>query len=135
MSAVSPGLGVLILGNSVLGGRRHRPADPARLHPRDDRLTDLTSRAKAFGVISGMGASAPLGGPLTGGVITTAISWRAAFVFQALVVATIILLSRRMVDPLPPDPTRRFDAIGAVLSAWACSSSSSGSCRRTTTSC
>jgi predicted MFS family arabinose efflux permease len=53
---------------------------------------------------------------LIGGVITTGISWRAAFVFQAAVVATIVLLSRRMVDPLAPDPTRPFDAIGAILS-------------------
>jgi MFS family permease len=53
---------------------------------------------------------------LIGGVITTAISWRAAFVFQALVVAFIVLLSRRMVDPLAPDPTRPFDAVGAILS-------------------
>jgi predicted MFS family arabinose efflux permease len=32
------------------------------------------------------------------------------------VIVTIILLSRRLVDPLPPDPTRPFDAIGAILS-------------------
>ena len=44
------------------------------------------------------------------------ISWRAAFVFQALVVGTIILMSRRMVDPLAPDPTRPFDLVGAILS-------------------
>jgi hypothetical protein len=50
-------------------------------------------------------------------VITTAISWRAAFVFQAAVVALIVLLSRRVEDPLPSDPTRPFDAPGAVLSA------------------
>jgi len=50
-------------------------------------------------------------------VITTGISWRAAFVFQALVIATILLLSRRLVDPLPADPTRPFDAVGAILSA------------------
>ena len=55
-------------------------------------------------------------GARPGGVITTAISWRAAFLFQAAVVVTIILLSRRMVDPLAPDPTRPFDAVGAVLS-------------------
>jgi predicted MFS family arabinose efflux permease len=53
---------------------------------------------------------------LIGGVITTWISWRAAFVFQALVIATIILLSRRLVDPLPPDPDRPFDVVGAILS-------------------
>ena len=54
---------------------------------------------------------------MIGGVITTGISWRAAFIFQAAVVATIIFLSRRLVDPLPPDPTRPFDAVGAILSA------------------
>jgi predicted MFS family arabinose efflux permease len=52
-----------------------------------------------------------------GGLITTAISWRAAFLFQTAVVAVIVLLSRKLVDPLPPDPTRPFDATGAVLSA------------------
>jgi hypothetical protein len=50
-------------------------------------------------------------------MITTAISWRAAFVFQAVVVAVIVLLSRRLEDPLKADPTRPFDAIGAILSA------------------
>jgi len=80
-------------------------------------FSDITSRAWAFGVISGLGGIGAAAGPLIGGVITTAISWRAAFVFQALVVGTIVLLSRRLVDPLPPDPTRPFDAVGAVLSA------------------
>jgi predicted MFS family arabinose efflux permease len=50
-------------------------------------------------------------------VITTGISWRAAFVFQAGIVAAIVVLSRRIEDPLPADPTRPFDAFGAVLSA------------------
>jgi MFS family permease len=79
-------------------------------------FTSLESRAKAFGVISGMGGIGAAAGPLIGGVITSAISWRAAFVFQALVVGTIILLSRRVTDPLPADPDRPFDAWGAVLS-------------------
>jgi MFS family permease len=68
-------------------------------------------------VISGLGGIGAAAGPLLGGLITTAISWRAAFVFQALVVATIVVLSRRLDDPLPADPTRPFDAVGAILSA------------------
>jgi MFS family permease len=64
--------------------------------------------------MAGIGAAA---GPLIGGLITSAISWRAAFGFQALIVGTIILLSRRLVDPVPPDPSRHFDTVGAVLSA------------------
>jgi MFS family permease len=115
-SAISPNLGLLILGNSVFEG-----VGTALLIPPVYILAtlwwgDMTSRAWAFGVISGLGGIGAAAGPLIGGVITTGISWRAAFVFQALVVGGIILLSRRMVDPLAPDPTRPFDAVGAILS-------------------
>jgi Na+/melibiose symporter-like transporter len=54
---------------------------------------------------------------LIGGLITTAISWRASFVFQALIIALIVWLSRRLEDPLPADRTLPFDTGGAVLSA------------------
>jgi MFS family permease len=117
LSAVSPGLGVLILGNSVFEG-----VGTALLIPPVYILTtmafrDVTSRARAFGIVSGLGGIGAAAGPLIGGVITSVISWRAAFVFQAAVIAVIILLSRRVVDPIPPDPTRPFDAVGAILSA------------------
>ena len=116
LSAVSPGLGVLIVGNSVLEGVGTALLIPPVYILATLWFHDLTSRAWAFGVISGLGGIGAAAGPLIGGVITTAISWRAAFVFQALVIVVIILLSRRLVDPLPPDPTRPFDAVGAVLS-------------------
>jgi MFS family permease len=117
MSAVSPGLGVLILGNSILEG-----VGTALLIPPVYILTtmlfdDVTSRARAFGVITGMGGVGAAAGPLIGGLITTAISWRAAFVFQALVIVAIVYLSRPIQDPIPPDPTSPFDTMGAVLSA------------------
>jgi MFS family permease len=117
LSAVSPGLGVLILGNSVFEGVGTAFLIPPVYILATLWFEDMTSRAWAFGVISGLGGIGAAAGPLIGGVITSAISWRAAFVFQALIVATIVLLSRRLVDPLPADPTRPFDAVGAVLSA------------------
>ena len=117
LSAVSPNLGVLILGNSVLEGVGTALLIPPVYILATIWFTDLTRRAWAFGVISGLGGIGAAAGPLIGGVITTGISWRAAFVFQAIVVETIIFLSRRLVDPLPPDPTRPFDAVGAILSA------------------
>jgi MFS family permease len=116
LSAASPNLGVLILGNSVFEGVGTALLIPPVYILATIWFSDLTARAWAFGVISGLGGIGAAAGPLIGGVITTAISWRAAFVFQALIVATIILLSRRLVDPLPPDPTRPFDAVGAILS-------------------
>jgi MFS family permease len=118
LSAVAPGLPVLIVGNSILEG-----IGTALLIPPVYILTtllfeDVGSRARAFGRINGMGGIGAATGPLIGGLIATAITWRAAFVFQALVIVLIVVLSRRDVrDPLPADPTRPFDTVGAVLSA------------------
>jgi MFS family permease len=80
-------------------------------------FTDLPSRARAFGAISAMGGIGAAAGPLIGGLITSAISWRAAFVFQALVIGAILWLARDVRDPLPADRTRPFDIGGAILSA------------------
>ena len=117
LSAVAPNLGVLILGNSVFEGVGTALLIPPVYILATLWFSDLTSRAWAFGAISGLGGIGAAAGPLIGGLIATAINWRAAFVFQAIVVATILLLSRRLVDPLPADPTRPFDAVGAILSA------------------
>ena len=117
LSAVSPGLGVLILGNSVFEGVGTALLIPPVYILATMWFTDLTSRAWAFGAISGLGGIGAAAGPLIGGVITSWISWRAAFVFQALVIAVIILLSRRLVDPVaggPDPPVRcgRGDSVG-----------------------
>ena len=117
VSAIAPSLGVLILGNSVFEGVGTAFLIPPVYILTTMAFTSLQSRARAFGVISGLGGIGAAAGPLIGGLITSGISWRAAFVFQALVVGTIILLSRRVVDPVAPDPRRPFDAVGAMLSA------------------
>ncbi len=118
LSAVAPGLGVLILGNSILEGIGTALLIPPVYILTTLLFTEITSRARAFGAISAMGGVGAAAGPLIGGLITSAISWRAAFVFQAMVIAVIVWLSRRVLrDPLPPDPTRPFDTGGAVLSA------------------
>jgi MFS family permease len=77
LSAAAPGLGVLILGNSIFEG-----VGTALLIPPVYILTtmlfgDMKSRARAFGAISGMGGIGAATGPLIGGAITAAISWRA----------------------------------------------------------
>jgi MFS family permease len=117
LSAAAPGLGVLILGNSILEGVGTALLIPPVYILTTLLFTEVTSRARAFGAIMAMGGIGAAAGPLIGGLITTAISWRAAFIFQALVIAVIIMLSRGIEDPLPPDPTRPFDVRGAVLSA------------------
>jgi MFS family permease len=116
-SALAPGLGILILGNSIFEGVGTALLIPPVYILATLLFTDLRSRARAFGVISGMGGIGAAAGPLLGGLITSAISWRAAFVFQAGVVALIIVLGRRIDDPVAPEPSRPFDTVGAILSA------------------
>ena len=117
ISAVSPGLGVLIIGNSILEGVGTALLIPPVYILTTLLFTEVTSRARAFGVVSALGGIGAAAGPLIGGLIASAISWRAAFIFQALVILVIVLLSRKLRDPLPPDPNRSFDTGGAVLSA------------------
>src|SRR3954454_7031771 len=117
LSALAPGLGVLLVGNSILEGVGTALLIPPVYILTTLLFTELTSRARAFGVVSALGGIGAAAGPLIGGLITSAISWRAAFVFQVLVIAAIIGLSRGLQDPLPADRSRPFDVTGAVLSA------------------
>jgi MFS family permease len=117
IAALAPGLGVLIVGYSVFEGVGSALMIPPIYILATLSFSDLQSRARAFGVISGAGGIGAAAGPLIGGLITTTISWRASFLLQAAVVAAIIYLSRKLTDPLPADPERPFDTVGAVLSA------------------
>ena len=117
ISAMSPGLGVLILGNSILEG-----AGTALLIPPVYILvtmywTGVAERARAFGLVSAAGGVGAATGPLIGGWIASTISWRAAFIFQALVIVVILILAVRLKDPRASEPDKPFDVIGAVLSA------------------
>lgn len=116
ISAISPGLGILILGNSILEG-----AGTALLIPPVYILvtmywTGLAERVRAFGIVSAAGGIGAATGPLIGGWITATISWRAAFGFQALIIVIILILAIRLKDPRPADPSRPYDLVGAILS-------------------
>lgn len=117
IAALAPGLGVLILGYSAFEGIGSALMIPPIYILATMYYDDMTSRAHAFGVISGMGGIGAAAGPLIGGLITTGISWRASFLLQALIVAAIVILSLRLRDPRPADRSRRFDVRGSVLSA------------------
>src|SRR4051794_22572461 len=55
LSAVSPGIGILILGNSIFEGIGTALLIPPVYILTTMLFTDVTSRARAFGIISGMG--------------------------------------------------------------------------------
>jgi len=117
LSAIAPGLGILILGNSIFEGVGTALLIPPVYILTTMLFTDMKSRARAFGVVSGMGGVGAAMGPLIGGAITTATTWRLAFIFQTIIIVIIVLLARGITDPLPADPDRPFDTVGAILSA------------------
>ena len=118
VAALAPNLGVLIVGYSLLEGIGSALMIPPIYILVTVSTSDLTARARGFGVISGAAAVGAAAGPLIGGLVTTGISWRASFILQVLVVAYIIFfLSRRILDPGLQGPRPPFDLVGAILSA------------------
>ena len=100
-----------------IGGRRDGPADTARLHPDDAQVRRSHLAGPRIRRHQRAGRHRCSGRPvdrrchhnldqLARGVRISGRGRRA-----------IVLLSRRIIDPIPPDPTRPFDAFGAILSA------------------
>ena len=73
-------------------------------------------RPAAYGLVAAAGAIAVAVGPLVGGFCTTYFSWRWVFAGEVVVVAAILLLTRRIADA-PVEERPRFDLVGAALSA------------------
>src|SRR5262249_6766861 len=122
VALLSFGLAQLIIGYSLLEGVGSALMIPPIYILVTVAFPDVRSRAKYFGVVSGAGGLGAAAGPLIGGVVTSAISWRASFGLQVIVVAWVILLARKITDPAEAeaaDTTAKpsFDLAGAVLSA------------------
>jgi MFS family permease len=117
LAALSQGLVLLVAGYSLLEGVGSALMIPPIYILVTVAFPDVKSRARYFGVISGAGGLGAAAGPLIGGLVTSAISWRASFGLQVLVVVWIIWLARKISDPARSGPAPRFDLTGAVLSA------------------
>jgi MFS family permease len=116
IAAFSQGLGLMIFGYSLLEGIGSALMIPPIYILITVLYPSTRDRAKYFGIVSGAAGLGAAAGPLIGGLVTSAISWRASFILQVLVVALIIVLARHLVDP-PRAAAPRFDLVGAVLSA------------------
>jgi MFS family permease len=73
-------------------------------------------RPAAYGLVAAAGAIAVAVGPLVGGFCTTYFSWRWVFAGEVVIVAAILLLTRRIADA-PVERRPKLDLVGAVLSA------------------
>lgn len=113
-TALAPSLTVLLIGWSLLegiGAALIMPAIVALVASNFGR----EDRPRAYGLVAASGAIAVAAGPLIGGLLTTYASWRWVFAGEVLIVAAILVLTRKMSD-IPPQPAR-LDLAGTGLSA------------------
>lgn len=116
ITAVAPNLGWVIIGWSILEG-----LGSALIVPAINTLVRANyggaKRATAYGVLFGVAAAGAAFGPLIGGWITTAYSWRLAFAVEAVIVVGVLASSGMLIDAPPVKPTPKLDGVGVVLSA------------------
>jgi MFS family permease len=117
IASLAQGLGLLIFGYSLLEGVGSALLIPPIYILITVVFHDTHERAKYFGAVSGAAGLGAAAGPLVGGLVTSAISWRASFILQVLLVLLVIVLARKIVDPPLEGARPHFDVIGAVLSA------------------
>lgn len=114
-TAISPSLGVLLLGWSCLegiGAALILPAIVALVASNYAR----GERPRAYGLVASAAAIAIAVGPIIGGLFTTYLSWRYVFAGEVLVVLAILALARRMAEGTR-ETGMRLDLVGTALSA------------------
>ena len=90
------------------------------------------AQKKVYALVGAAAAIAAAVGPLLGGFITTYLSWRVAFLLEAVVIA-IVLSGIRLVRDVPytgPRERRPGRRASSPCSAWAASCSASSCGRR-----
>lgn len=114
LCAVAPNAQLLILARMVqgVGGALLTPGSLAMI----DASFRPQDRARAIGAWSGLGGVATALGPLLGGYLVQAVSWRAIFVIN-LPIGVFVAWSASRHVPETRDPTAsgRLDILGAVL--------------------
>jgi MFS family permease len=115
ITAISQNLAMLMFGWSFLEGVGAALILPAIVALVAGNFPE-ERRPAAYGMVAAAGATAIAVGPLIGGAATTFWTWRIVFIGEVLVVAVILLMTRRIRDA-PPGARPKLDLVGAVLSA------------------
>jgi len=117
VTALSQDIGTLIIGWSLLEGIGAAMVMPAIVALVAANY-EGAQRALAFGIIGGVAAGGAAAGPLIGGAVTDAASWRLVFAGESVVIVGILALTW-MIHDLPREGARpRLDLVGAALSAF-----------------
>lgn len=120
ITAVSPNIGVLFIGWSVIEGLGAVLVIPAIAALIANNYTGR-ERATAYATIGAVSGAAVAAGPLIGGYVTTYLNWRYVFVGEVVIMAVVLLLARRINDTSKPQsiridiPSALLQAVGLVL--------------------
>ena len=112
--ALAQSLTAIIVFWAIIGGLGASLLLPAMQSLIHGNFEDA-ARKKAYALVGAAAAIAAAVGPLIGGFITTYLSWRVAFLLEALVIA-VVLSGIKLVRDVQYTGPRRVDAVGAVLS-------------------
>ena len=115
ITAFAPTIGFVVLGWSILEGLGSALIVPA-INTLVRANYEGSKRASAYGVLFGVAAAGAAFGPLIGGWITTALSWRIAFGVEAIIVVGVLLASVLIEDAPAVIPRPKLDYVGVVLS-------------------
>lgn len=114
-TALSPNVGVLLIGWSGIEGLGAVLVIPAIF-----ALTAVSytgkERALAYGLLGGIAGAGAAAGPLIGGFVTTALTWRVVFAAETVVVLILLTVVHRIVESRPERPPT-LDRVGVGLSA------------------
>jgi MFS family permease len=114
-TAIAPNLPVLLFGWSFLEGVGAALILPAIVALVAGNFPQ-ERRPAAYGLVAAAGAVAVAVGPLIGGFCTTYFSWRWVFAGEVVLVAIILVLTRRIADA-PVESRPKLDLVGTALSA------------------
>ncbi len=117
ITAISPNLGIMFLGWSVLEGLGSALMIPAVFTLVASNFAEGKARTAGFAAVSAMMAIGAAMGPLLGGLITTFVTWRLSFAMEVVVVAIVVSLHRKVVDAPLEGTKPKLDYLGVVLSA------------------
>ncbi|WP_082716956.1 MFS transporter [Microterricola viridarii] len=114
-TALSPNIETLFIGWSIIEGLGAVLVIPAIAALIADNYTG-SARITAYATIGAVSGAAVAAGPLIGGFVTTYFSWRYVFVAEVVIMAIVVLFSRRVTDSTPPRKVR-IDVLSVLLSA------------------
>jgi len=117
VTALSPTLGVFILGWSVLEGLGSAMMLPAMMSLIVSNFAAGPARAQAYAGFAAIAGIAAGIGPIIGGLFTSYLSWRLAFASELLVALFIFSQLKIIADAPYRGRKQRFDVPGFLLSA------------------